>query len=535
MDRITNSRLLRIVAVLFTVSVVMFSNPLAAQAATSGVNRYSFQGFEVKGAGVGFADCQVSWSTIAATGYIVVSSKSRCDGGPDATPGTCQAFEAGCGSYGWVVKDSGGQTCGSAGLDAVSADGDGLRAIRTNLVAKNTVNLVDREDCLPAEACLSYYWDGFGPGANDQVQCSPISVDGPDVDTPEECEFGEPSGQPIVKIEAVPSSSGGNWKFDTVAPVAAVDLHQTGGSDWVFYVVTTNADFPQRLEKDFTGRMLGINSTAKQKWGNGTLTWVERMYLDSEYNGTPPADRLTVEGFGLYRTGWDNSANTDHIPQADVIGPQVGKVGLTNPGQCMWYWGKKIAPPQADGSDNPVDNPDVQPPPEPPDPETPDPESDNWLYLIWKMLGNIWEAIKNLASTIANAIADALSGIVDAVVDGIKDLFVPDDGFFDAQFARLDDSYSDTSPAQYVDAIEQLVPSAGAAGGCSGPTVTLPIAGTTRTFEPLDACGGGMATAATMSRLLGTVAVLVFGALACVRALGSGLGWNPSIGKPGDQ
>lgn len=446
-DRLAASRLLRLVGVCFLVPVVVLSNPTTAAASTTGVARYHFDGWEVEGVGLGWADCQVAWSTLAS-GQIAVSSASRCDGGPDTTPGVCQSFEAGCGSYGWVIKNAAGSTCGSTGMVAVSADGDGVKALRTHLVASSVLTMQDQSSCLPAEACLSYYWDGAGPGAHDVVQCTPIEVDPPEVVAEGECEYGEPSGPPRVGVEVVPSSRGGNWKFDTIKRQAGVTLHQTGGSDWVLYVVTKRAEFRDRDSKGYDGNLYGIHASSQQKWGNGTLQWDDRFYPTSEYDGTPPGDRVEVVGYGLYRTNWDQSGGTAYIWQADVIGPQNGRVGRTNPAECMWYWGTRVAPDLPDGSEDPISDPDVVTPPvpdpDPPAPTPPDDESSNWLYLIWKALQSIFTSLLGLPAKIANLI-----------IDGVKKLFVPTVSLRSAT-NDVKDAYEDKFPFNFGSVVESM-------------------------------------------------------------------------------
>ena len=45
------------------------------------------------------------------------------------------------------------------------------------------------------------------------------------------------------------------------------------------------------------------------------------------------------------------------------------------------------------------------------------------------------------------------------------------------------------------------------------------------------ACSGSMATAAGITRAVVTAVFAVAGAIACVRILGAGLGWDPGLGK----
>jgi hypothetical protein len=112
--------------------------------------------------------------------------------------------------------------------------------------------------------------------------------------------------------------------------------------------------------------------------------------------------------------------------------------------------------------------------------------------------------------------------------------FIPDPGFFDAKFGELKDLFGRTSPGLFIGSIDSLVPSAGATAGCAGPSFDISILDVDKTIRPLNACSGGAANAAGICHALLTVGLSIFGALACLRGIGSGLGWNVSLGRGAD-
>lgn len=108
--------------------------------------------------------------------------------------------------------------------------------------------------------------------------------------------------------------------------------------------------------------------------------------------------------------------------------------------------------------------------------------------------------------------------------------FVPRAAVLDAEVATTKTTLNDTAPGKWVAAAGTV----GAAmnhtdGGCLGPRVVwdkLPGGG----MYPFSACDAPMDGVAAVTHLLATVAITFFGGLACMRALGSGLGWSPGAG-----
>lgn len=115
----------------------------------------------------------------------------------------------------------------------------------------------------------------------------------------------------------------------------------------------------------------------------------------------------------------------------------------------------------------------------------------------------------------------------------LKWAFVPSSSAMTALSTRLKTAFSESAPGKWVGAIGGISSALNGTdtGDCLGPHIAwdkLPGGG----FYPFKACDGIMATIASITHLLATVTVSFFGGLACLRALGSGLGWNPGVGRP---
>jgi len=72
----------------------------------------------------------------------------------------------------------------------------------------------------------------------------------------------------------------------------------------------------------------------------------------------------------------------------------------------------------------------------------------------------------------------------------------------------------------------------GSASGCGGLPLAVTLPGGVQIDEHIGAaCSGSMASAAGVTRAVLTAVVVIGGVFACIRAVGSGLGWNPGIGR----
>jgi hypothetical protein len=112
--------------------------------------------------------------------------------------------------------------------------------------------------------------------------------------------------------------------------------------------------------------------------------------------------------------------------------------------------------------------------------------------------------------------------------------FVPKAASMQGLSTRVTTALDASAPGKWVAAVDTLKTSmTRTESGCLGPRINwsaLPDGG----FYPFKACDGIMATVAGVTKILATIAVTFFGGLACLRALGSGLGWSPGVGKGGD-
>lgn len=271
----------------------------------------------------------------------------------------------------------------------------------------------------------------------------------------------------------------------------------------------------------------------------------------SNAQGPPALEQWEVVGAGMYRIPPAVGSPTAN-PNSNSSALAAWRIGRNDPGVCSFYWGIQVYDVTSTTTDDTPAGPLVAPPPVSGGTDTPppagddpsaDPVGDNggcegfsffnpttWasagICAIVGALKSVWEAVK--------AVADAIGSLAETIVSAIGGLFIPDPGFFDAKFASLEDSFDDTAPGQYVESVETLTPSGGASGGCSGPSVPIDVMGIDKTIEPLNACSGAAANAAALVKLLLTVGLAVFGAIACVRGIGSGLGWNVDLGKGAD-
>lgn len=108
--------------------------------------------------------------------------------------------------------------------------------------------------------------------------------------------------------------------------------------------------------------------------------------------------------------------------------------------------------------------------------------------------------------------------------------FEPDVTSLTTDMQSIATAYHSTDLYAWQAAVAGALPSF-SAGGCSGPHVNFSAVGAHWSGDPLSACAPPLSAAATASTALITIAVCWFGALACVRALGSGFGWNTDVGK----
>lgn len=388
-------RLLRAVAALALVPLVIFANPLSAAAATSGTLV-----FGLDAPGIGSTTCQIPWAR-TNTG-ISVGATSRCDGGADMTPLSCQPFEGECGSYGLVFKDATGDTCGSVALDPYDVEGNDWRSTAAGLGAGFAP--IQWSSCTPVSACLSYY---FEPNGTDVVACQSISIDQP-----------EPGWEPPAEMPF------GSCEWGTPQAVA-----------WEHVFTMDTSLVKDRLRLLFYSRYpepgdgLGLEWTLISAHGPADAsTGNEYTSTDQTDNGNNPqwiSDTLwknQPEGVGGSHSpsggqAWGVQVNTRDTDTLGAFSPE--RIGYTNPGKCSFWFGPKIrngdhpeygddepwAPltPYPDVGTDPVD-------PVPPTTEVPTAPPDFGLPDLGSFL---------------QGIGDAIMGLVRGLLDGLKRLFIP--------------------------------------------------------------------------------------------------------------
>ncbi|WP_448060802.1 hypothetical protein [Cellulomonas hominis] len=112
-------------------------------------------------------------------------------------------------------------------------------------------------------------------------------------------------------------------------------------------------------------------------------------------------------------------------------------------------------------------------------------------------------------------------------VCALQDAFVPQNST--AQMTRVRTAIDQSSPGQWSGAISGMFDGLSVTeGSCTGPRLRWEYVGLD--VYPFNACNPPMSGVASWSRILSTAAIGIFGAMACLRALGSGFGWKPSAG-----
>lgn len=113
----------------------------------------------------------------------------------------------------------------------------------------------------------------------------------------------------------------------------------------------------------------------------------------------------------------------------------------------------------------------------------------------------------------------------------LKWAFVPPPGSLDTLIGGLKAKWDATAPAQWLGAVQGLSPGPGTSG-CEGLPLNVDLPHGLGVHQHLgEACSGTSASAAAVCRIALSAVAVVGGAFACVRALGSGLGWSPGVGK----
>lgn len=111
--------------------------------------------------------------------------------------------------------------------------------------------------------------------------------------------------------------------------------------------------------------------------------------------------------------------------------------------------------------------------------------------------------------------------------------FVPSTTGVATTTAQLQGTLNDTGFAPLMSAVGATVEPLGVASGCQGPMMPFNLGEVDEELYPFSACEAPMSIAAGYTYALSTVIVVIGGGLACVRAVGTGFGFNFST-KAGD-
>lgn len=502
--RLSRRTSLRLLAVLGLVLSVVFFNPLAATAATSGTMTFNMG---TGGLGdtvpINNVTCQIPWSV--NSGGMVLGSSSRCDGGPDISPGMCQPYEGSCGSYGFVLKDGTGGTCGGTALSPFDIGG-GITGVKAGLGGGY---VAFSDSCQPVEACLSYYYDPPVGGTTDFVTCVSVDLDDAGSSPDGSCPHGAPSST-FATLSQVADGYYITKYFQKVRVTGVTPFVGSAGTGWNFTIMLT--------ENATEG--VGYNTQP-----DPSDDYQKIVRGQNQLNEDPAPNWQQPHGVQVWYSSPDYPNSGDQNGSVySAYKPTTGFMGQTDPSLCRFWFGPKIYEDPNSQRDEPFGGigPSVEEPPPtvvPPDTDTPGDDL-GLLAAILAMLRAIAGAI--------GALLNAIGRLVQSILDGLVGLFVPDQGFLDSKIDQLSDSADGTTLGNYLDALSGLAPAGSA--GCEGPAVSIPVMGNNTTAHPLSACSGGLSQLASASRVIVGVSAGLAAGFACVRILGRGFGWDPGLG-----
>jgi hypothetical protein len=112
--------------------------------------------------------------------------------------------------------------------------------------------------------------------------------------------------------------------------------------------------------------------------------------------------------------------------------------------------------------------------------------------------------------------------------------FVPSNSALTGFTSDVRTAWGNSTPGQWASAVGAAMPSF-SESGCAGPTIDVDIKSVHETIQPFNACSGAGATVAGVCKAVLAAGLVWFGSFAAIRILGSGLGWNSSLGRGGDS
>lgn len=509
-EHLRGSRAARLLLAALLVPVVVFSNPLTAHAAAGP--------WVVASVSTGLSGLQTTCKIPlrqAGPGMpaLDLGSTGYCLGNPDTTPGWAQIGEAG---KSYIIGVSGtteaGNECGGL-TDGTLGQHPANGTIRVAGSIQPTLISTGLADCSISEVCV-HWSDG---DVNDG--CADVNIPALDEDqlppNVEGCLHGTPHAVLTPEWTPNPSEPGYGW-IRWWLEVDLSSLPAVSTASWGYAVHNPGEYWEGSWIGQITpgARRYSLGQTYRHE-GNAPMFMRRHPLAGVEIYAGPTDGNWT-------RPYEDFQANLQ--PSTTQLPPGAGQnyYGWNDPLHCRFYFGTQLYSvegtdgdePQGDGIDPTppvVDEPD-EPEPEPdPVPVVEEPDTDlGWLALIWALL---------------KSILGALTGLVQSILTGIKNLFVPSDGFLQEQLDKFSDSMEGTTLGNYADAIGNITPSS--AAGCAGPTVSLPMVAA-GSFTPLSACSGGMATVAAASRTIIGISFALSAGLGVIRIVGRGFGWDPT-------
>lgn len=506
--------------------LAVFMLPLSLVLVTSGAaNAVTSELLTVE---MGDGSCVVPLAVNAVTGgsTVIVGTGGYCKGGPDGTPGFCSLYEAPCTVGTISVQTQTGDVCGSAGWEGISSSGT---ISKTLMMGSASIPIAD---CDPVQICVTLTADPSGPfGGSTSSGCAATGLD-PAVEPPSayECVNGSVGavprsdarnhpGMPYAESVSGGTSHKGWWDHDTAQMVG--DPAATAGA-WVEYAIIRNAEAPSYLVS-FDGTSVPVHINARSFAPGVTLTsdpWrTEVAGIDTEINVDAQTADDVVIGRGVY---WAPTTSADTRRRIQVgTSNTAGLIGITDSARCSWYWGDVVANRPEDTTETPIGPVATAIPPptvtDPPPVPPPDPDPTSGLDFGW------------LAALLGKLI-DAVTGLVGAILDGLKALFIPSQGFLDNRINNLSGAWDNTAIGKLGTALGDITP--GGVSGCGGMPLVVDFGNGVTISESIGAaCSGPMASAAGMVRMALSAVLVLGGAVACVRAVGSGFGWNPGIGQ----
>lgn len=456
-----------------------------------------------------------------------------------------------------------GASCGGTDGDDVDLN-DGWNFATGPMVSGLTF---PAPDCVVNQICLHFYgkYDSFTTGWND-IESTFYVCKALPMGAPPGPGAGGSCGDVHVSVPEYgavtwgkygrnPAESNYAWSAEATATVSGatvgtwrlyVVLSQNSGSsvnsNW--YGLTGHSNFPNGWNL-----MLSSEST-KIATGSGAALNLANLHSRSTKTSTATPGAVpvssTVLGVGVFKV----SGNTSNDSGRLLSWATEGRIGMTDPARCAFYWGTPIG---ASGTafDTPVgDYEDVAEVPEEPDTSVPTPDGrescnfdvsspSTWLEAGMCAAVGLLGEILGVLGSILDTVLGLASAIVNGILNGLAALFIPSPGFMDDTMTDVKDAWSDTGPVTFLDGVGDVgeamqIPEP---SGCGGPSlnITNPVGGDAVSLQPMSACRPEMATLASIIKAALTAMVYIGGFLAAVRIVGASLGLDLAIGKGGDE